>query len=118
MIAVGDHFFGPVTEREIRMTTGLGGGIGLTFQEICGVYSAGVLIIGALFGRSSQDQDDELCQTIILEYRDRFRNRLDTINCSELREENYGSGGEEPCSVLVERASRILIEVIEEYKGV
>jgi C_GCAxxG_C_C family probable redox protein len=117
MIAVGDHFFGPVTEREIRMTTGFGGGVGLTYQEICGAFSAGVMIIGSLFGRSSQDHDDELCQAVILEFRDRFRNRLDTIYCSELREERYGSGGEEPCSVLVERASRILVDVIEDFKG-
>jgi C_GCAxxG_C_C family probable redox protein len=116
MIAVGDHFFGPVTEREIRMTTGFAGGIGHTFEEVCGVFSTGVMIIGSLYGRSTQDQDDELCQAMVDEFRNRFRDQLSTINCSELREKKYGSGGDEPCSVLVERASEILIEIIEENR--
>ena len=114
MIAVGDHYFGPITEREIKMSTGFGGGIGHSFEEVCGVFSAGVMVIGALYGRSSLDQDDEFCQGVITDFRDRFKKRFDTINCSELREERYGSGREEPCSVLVERATRILIEVIGE----
>jgi C_GCAxxG_C_C family probable redox protein len=116
MIAVGDLYFGPVTEREIRMTTGFAAGIGYTFQELCGALSAGVMIISSLYGRTSQDQDDELCLALTAEYRDRFLNQFGTTICSKLREEKYGSGGEEPCSVLVERASRILIDVIEEYE--
>ena len=112
MIAVGGHYFGPLGEREIRMSTGFGGGIGHTYDEICGAFSAGVMVIGAIHGRSSPDQDDEFCQGLITEFRDRFKRRFETITCSELREERYGSGREEPCSTLVERASRILIEVI------
>jgi C_GCAxxG_C_C family probable redox protein len=117
MIAVGGHFFGPVTEREIRMTTGFGGGIGHTYGEICGAFSAGVMVISSLYGRSSHDQDDELCQALSAEFRDRFLHRFETINCSELREEKYGSGREEPCSVLVERVSNILIDIIEEFEA-
>ena len=75
------------------------------------------MIISALYGRTSAEQDDENCQIIVAEYRKRFKDRFETLTCSELREENYGSGRNEPCSVLVERASRILLDVIQEYEG-
>jgi hypothetical protein len=43
-----------------------------------------------------------------------FANELGSICCPDLRAEKYGSQGEEPCSVLVERAARILLQLLEE----
>ena len=45
---------------------------------------------------------------------DRFEGQLGSVTCSELRAEMYGSGRLEPCSVLVERAVKILLEVLDE----
>lgn len=113
MLAVGEHYLGELTDREIQMTTGFAGGIGGSYFNNCGVFSAGVMIIGALYGRRSADQDDQVCQDLAAQYQDKFQERFETLNCGNLREENYGSGGAEPCSTLVERAARVLIEVLE-----
>ena len=45
MLAVGEYLLGSIDDQVLRMTTGLGGGVGSTHQEICGV------IIGAIFGK-------------------------------------------------------------------
>jgi hypothetical protein len=71
------------------------------------------MVIGALHGRTRPEEDDSLCLKLTTDYRDRFARELGSINCSELRAERYGSQGEEPCSVLVARAARILLEVLD-----
>jgi len=117
MLAVGEHYLGELSEREIRMTSGFAGGIGESFLNNCGAFSAGVMIIGGLYGYSDNEEDDVICQTLAAHYQERFQNDFETINCGKLREEKYGSGGAEPCSVLVERAARILMDVIDNQRG-
>ena len=116
MIAVGEHLLGPLENREIRMTTGFAAGIGYTFLEGCGAFYSGVMIIGGLYGRTSAAQDDELCQALVAIYRERFLEHFETLKCADLRAVKFGSEGEQPCSVLVEQASRLLLDVIEEYE--
>jgi C_GCAxxG_C_C family probable redox protein len=95
------------------MSSGFAAGIGSTKAELCGAFSAGVMVIGAAAGRSDPGLDDSRCQRLVQEYRDRFLERFEFIKCSELREEKFGSGRMEPCSVLVERAARELLQVLE-----
>ena len=117
MLAVGEHYLGELTEREVQMTSGFAGGVGGSYLNNCGAFSAGVMIIGGLYGRTSVDQDDLVCQELSTRYHNRFQKRFTTINCGKLREEDYGSGGAEPCSVLVERVARVLMDVLDEQKN-
>jgi C_GCAxxG_C_C family probable redox protein len=113
LLAVGEHYLGPLTEREKRLATAFAGGIGGTELEHCGVFTAGVMVISGLYGRTTSQEEDDYCQELTSLFRERFLERFGTLRCSELRASGYGSGSEEPCSVLVERAARILVEVIE-----
>ncbi|MDZ7843927.1 MAG: C-GCAxxG-C-C family protein [Anaerolineales bacterium] len=117
LLAVGEHVLGPLEEREIRLSTGFAGGIGSTHREICGAVSAGVMIIGGRLGRSAPGVDDTACQELTARYIRQFQDRFNTLNCGELRREDYGSQGAEPCSVLVERASRLLLDCIAELEN-
>lgn len=116
MLAVGEHYLGQLSEREIRMTSGFAGGIGESFLNNCGAFSAGVMIIGGLYGCSENEEDDEICQNLSSRYQEKFQEAFETLNCGKLREERYGSGGAEPCSVLVERAAQVLMDVIDQQK--
>lgn len=113
---MGEHYLGALTERERRIATGFAGGIGGTEQEICGVFSMGVLVLSALCGRISKEEDDQDCQALVAGYRQRFLERFGTLRCKDLRESGYGSDNLEPCSVLVERGVGLLLEVLEEYR--
>jgi C_GCAxxG_C_C family probable redox protein len=95
------------------MTTGLAGGVGRSRQEVCGALIAGVLLIGALHGRTKPTEDDSECQRLTAEYRERFAHELGATLCCDLRVNGYGSGGTQPCSMLVEQAARILLQVLD-----
>ncbi len=117
MLAVGRHYLGELTDREIQMSSGFAGGIGGSYLNNCGAFSAGVMIIGGLYGRTSDDQDDQVCQELACQFQDKLQERFETINCGKLREEEYGSGGAKPCSTLVERAARVLIDLLDAQEG-
>jgi C_GCAxxG_C_C family probable redox protein len=112
VLAVGEHLLGHVDEVMLRVSTALAGGVGGSHQELCGALSGGALLIGALYGRTDPDLDDTECRRLVCCYRDRFIEELGTSNCFELRESGYGSEGKWPCSTLVERAARVLLEVL------
>lgn len=76
----------------------------------------GVVVISALYGRVSAEEDDQDCQDLAARFRERFLDRFGTLRCSELREAGYGTEHGESCPVLVERGSRVLVEVIEEAR--
>ena len=112
MLAVGEQLWGEVDQRLLRVSSGLAGGLGCGHQELCGALSGGTLIIGALYGRTSLDEDDAECNRRVSDYRDRFLQRFGTTCCQELRDSGYGSEGQWPCSALVEDATRILYQVL------
>lgn len=112
MLAVGEPVLGEVSDSLLRATTGLGGGTGLTYHELCGAFTSGVLIIGAHCGRTHPAVDDAPCQQLVRRFRSRFRKHFDTLDCHVLREEKFGSGGQAPCSVLIEQAALILLDVL------
>lgn len=68
------------------------------------------MIIGALHGRAQATVDDRRCQLLATRYRDRFIQAFGSTCCGELRQHHLS------CATLVEQASRILLEVIEEDK--
>jgi C_GCAxxG_C_C family probable redox protein len=114
MLAVGEHLMGKVEERVLRMATAMGGGVGLTQQELCGALSGGILIIGAMHGRTTPYEDDRTCARLATEYREKFLQTFGTTKCQELRDSGYGLDGNWPCDKLVERAASILLEVLDE----
>ncbi len=112
MLAVGEYLLGQVDDRMRRAATAFAGGIGGTRQELCGALSGGVLLIGALYGRTRPDEDDRQCYELASRYRERFIQAMGMTRCCDLRASGYGPNGTTPCSVLVERAARILLEVL------
>lgn len=118
MLAVGEHLWGGVDWQVVRMAMAFGGGVGGTQQELCGALSGGVMLIGALFAPQRPGEDEELLRQTVARFRDRFLNQVGPTQCAALRDGLYGADGKEPCSVLVQRAVRILLQVLHESGGV
>ena len=85
MLSVGKLKLEDLDERSIKMTTGFAGGVGDSRQELCGAFSAGVMIIGALYGRTEIGADDTVCFRKTTAYRERFSEVMGSISCMELR---------------------------------
>ncbi len=95
-----------------RMSTGFAGGIGGSRQEVCGALAGGIMVIGALFGRSDL-QDDALAQRLCKQFRDRFYEAFETTQCARLREDVVESeDGLGSCAVLVQRTTMMLLQVL------
>lgn len=113
MLSVGELVLDDLNDQMRRMATGFSGGVGRTQRDLCGALTAGIMIIGALHGRTRLGDDEALCMKMVNNYRDRFAHRLGSVVCYELREHRYGSHNQEPCSVLVKRAANILLEILD-----
>ena len=97
-----------------RLSTGFAGGVGGSQHELCGAVAGGVMIIGALLGRVSL-QDDALAQSLTKRFRERFREAFGETECSWLRENVvHLEGGLGSCAVLVERTTMLLLDVLAE----
>jgi len=113
VLAVGEHLWGEVDERTLRISSALAGGLGCSHEEMCGALSGGSLLLGSLYGRSDPAQDDDEFQSRVRAYRDRFLEAFGETRCGALRAGSYGPEGKWPCSTLVERATRLLLDEIE-----
>jgi len=112
MLAVGGQVLNEFDPRWVRMTTGFAGGVGGTHEELCGALSGGIMVIGALYGRSSLKEDDRPALEMATRYRECFVEEFGLTQCAPLREWVHGTGGPGSCAILVERAAWILLELL------
>ncbi|MGC8837972.1 MAG: C-GCAxxG-C-C family protein [Anaerolineae bacterium] len=117
MLAVGGHVLEDFRPTYVRMMTGLAGGVGNTKEELCGALSSGVVILSALYGRAGPEESDEPAYRWSALYRERFREALGTTHCQTLRDQvGARPGYREPCAQVVERATTVLLGVLEEAR--
>lgn len=110
MIAVGDYYFGKAPEILIRAACPLAGGAGCSYQEMCGLLSGGLMIMGALLGRISVEESDEAVQALACEYRDRFRALAGHTQCQAIRDSLPDV--DKRCEPIVVGAVRILLDML------
>jgi len=95
----------------VRISTPFAGGVGGSEQEMCGVLSGGILLLGALWGRTSSQEDDSLVYRLASRFRDRFIALAGSSQCRAIRERLP----ERPkrCQPIVSGGIRTLVELIE-----
>ena len=111
---MGEPVWGKVSDQILRMSTALAGGLGCSHQDLCGVLSAGALIIGSEHGRARPGDEDSECNRRVIEYRLRFQQQFGNTRCQDLRASGYGSDGQWPCSALAAGATHMLCQVLAE----
>jgi C_GCAxxG_C_C family probable redox protein len=111
VIAVGDHWMGQAPELLVRASCPFGGGVGGTREELCGVLSGGVLLLGAMRGRLSADQDDKPLYELVSEFRRRFVARFGSAQCQAVRDRMLEE--DRRCHPVVMEGTRILLELAE-----
>lgn len=114
MLAVGGYLLHDLDDRCVRMATGFGGGVGGTHEELCGAFSAGIMIIGALYGRVSASKDDTRAYGLAKEYRQRFAERWGCLNCGPIRDWAKSAAGPGSCAPVVTESARILLDLLDQ----
>lgn len=106
-----------LTDTTLRMTMVLHGGMGDSMGSHCGALTAGMLMIGALYGRTDLNGDARLAPAIARRYWQRFLDEWGTSHCTTLRS-NPELTGDAPtrCGCLIVRSVRILQDVLRELE--
>ena len=112
MLAVGEHVLGQLEPQSMRIATPFGGGMGGTHLEACGALSGGVMVIGALYGRTDPGEDDQRCYDLAARYRAAFLAEFGHTQCEPIRDAFERPDGSHGCDQVVERAARILLTLL------
>jgi C_GCAxxG_C_C family probable redox protein len=114
VIAVGEHYMNPLPDVLLRASDTFGGGVGGSRLELCGALSGGVLLLGALWGRVSAQEDDKRVYALAKQFREQFLEEFGETICEPLRDTQ--PEGEKRCGDVVQRAVRLLVALIEEER--
>jgi C_GCAxxG_C_C family probable redox protein len=114
MLAVGGHLLGELDPRTLKMASVFAGGVAGTREELCGALSAAVMVIGALYGRSTLTEDEQLARQLAAQYRERFCAEFGSTQCAVVRERFLAPDGSTACAPLVEGAASILLQLLSE----
>ncbi|MGQ9583892.1 MAG: C-GCAxxG-C-C family protein [Anaerolineae bacterium] len=117
MLTVGEHALENFDPAFVRMCTPFAGGVGRTRQELCGALSSGTMILGALYGRTGSQENDDVVQQLAARYCELFLAALGDTQCGPLRERFQTSSNPHPCTTIVEQAAITLLEVLDEARG-
>ena len=72
------------------------------------------MVVGGLLGRTASEAEDEPAQALARRYRELFLEELGATRCEPIRDWVQSPDGPGTCSVVVERAARILLGVLAE----
>lgn len=113
MLAVGERYFGQVPDTLMRISCPFAGGMGCDYKEACGVLSGGIIVLGALWGRVSAQENDDWIQDLTCRYRDAFAEaNSDTSTCQVIRDSMPEE--DKRCLPIVLEGVRLLVPLIEE----
>jgi len=113
--AVGEYLWEDVDDSIKMISTGFSGGVGGTHEELCGGVSGAAILLGLLYGRTTNDETKMVrCKRLISEHRDRFVQEFGTTVCQELRDAEFGADEDNPCSALIAPAAFMLLDILEE----
>ena len=114
LLAAAGHYTPKLDPLAVRLSTPFAGGVGCSNMELCGALAGGLLVIGALYGREDAQTNDDLCQNLSLQWRERFLQEFGDTCCQDLRENWVGQPGQPDCKALVGQAASLLVDFLEE----
>ena len=111
-ITIGDYYMAKTPEIIVRASCPFGGGVGGCRQELCGVVGGGTLILGALMGRLSPDEDDDDLYEMVCRFRDGFIEAYGTTQCEPVRDSMPEM--DKRCLPVVVKGVEILLDLLDE----
>ena len=112
LMAAGEQYMNPLPDVLVRASDPFGGGVGACREELCGVLSGGVLLLGALWGRVDPEADDEALMELACEYRQQITDRFGHSLCNPIRD-TMPEALTKRCAEVVSEATRLLVTLIE-----
>ena len=92
------------------------GGMASTMSSHCGALTAGILVIGALYGRLEPDGDPKLAPAIARRYWQTFLDEFGTSHCTTLRQGEPGPEAPTRCGGIIVHSSRMLLQLLQDLQ--
>lgn len=115
MIAVGEHYLSPLPDLLVRVSCPFGGGVGGCRRELCGALSGGIVVLGALWGRVSSQENDEMLYKLTCRLREDFDRQYGSSICQPVRD--VARDEQAGCLHVVEAGVQMVVALIEETRG-
>lgn len=111
--AVGEHSFPDALPDLIKTAAPFCGGVSGTQEELCGAFTGGLIVIGALYGRTSPEENDDECLQLAAAFRSAFIAHFGYLRCKDLRAHWVGKPRQPDCAELTAQTAALLLDVIE-----
>ncbi len=119
ILGLRDHGIIHCTDDVLRAATGFSGGVGESYQNLCGALSAGVMALGCLYGRTVFQAEITPCAQRVVELIRRFGESRGSDLCKVLiegfdptdRKAFYGRERIMHCSEIVREVGNLVAEL-------
>lgn len=113
MLLAGNEYYNlDLNPDTFKVMAGFGGGVDV--EDLCGVVSGSVALLGIIFVDKRAYESQEI-KEITEDFVESFRRELKTLNCKMLKDMYREEDAK--CSSVVEAGGRVLEEVIIKYKS-
>ncbi len=113
MLLAGNEYYNlNLGQDTFKIMAGFGGGV--TVEDLCGVVSGSVALLGLMFVEN-RAHDSAIIKDITTEFVEGFRAKLTSINCAELK--SLYREEEKKCSYVVDTGAKVLESIIEKYRS-
>ena len=106
----------PVTT-PVRCAAGFGGGVGGTFEEVCGALSGGILALGLLLGRNDLNINRAALGEMTREFREQFLAEFGSSHCGTLKDGFAEKNEPLGCARLSAQAAVILADMLYRFES-
>jgi C_GCAxxG_C_C family probable redox protein len=110
ILTVGKEVIDDYDPSMCRLATGFRGGIGSCRDEVCGAISGGVMVVGALYGRSDPKASTERSDALVNDLRRQFIERFGSTCCRDLYQ------GPIPCTQIVQETAEMLLSALDDIE--
>lgn len=106
-----------LTPTVLRMTATLHGGMAESMSSHCGGLTIGLLLIGALYGRTEVRGDARYDAAIARGFWQRFLNEFGTSNCTSLKDQPAIDPDISRCTYIMVRSAQLLLQYLHEFEA-
>lgn len=100
----------------VKASSGFGGGIAGTTEDLCGGFTGGVLVLGALLGRDKGLEDLKDCGHLIKELRKRFMKEFGSVNCGTILKGFNEAQKPFMCAKITAQGAEMVADLLNEYE--
>ena len=98
-------------QETLRLAGGFGGGMGV--EDVCGVVTGASMVFSRMFIKD-RARESNLIKEVNKAYITRFRERLGSSNCRELKDRHWCDT--QKCNHVIVTGAEVLDEIVKEFK--